>query len=130
MLVEGSFHFVNSLFEVGTRILVFSVLLSVVWAMYQTLYPCVDDKNHVCKRCSSKFKCRGKGGKRINTFQKRMVSIGNFPVEVADAKQPKTCCTTQVGSEAIHFCSFRCYIKTQRILRSKNSLNSNINKAK
>jgi len=124
MFAEGSFQFVNSLVEVFTRLLLFALLISVSFVVYQTINPAGDPQHHVCKRCCSKFKCRGKGGQRIGTFQKRMVTIGNFPVEVADTKQPKTCCTTQVGSEAIHFCSFRCYMKTQR-LKNQRAIKSN-----
>lgn len=58
-------------------------------------------------------------GRNVNSFQRRTVHVGSFPVEISEPG-PKQCCATQIDQEKppLHFCSFPCYRSI--IKRSRN----------
>jgi hypothetical protein len=100
--------------------LLFIVVLS-LWTTYKTFYqPSTEKKGfHVCEQCRSTFKCHQNKNninqsKKINTFRRRSVNIGNLPIDIAETAPVDTCCKTAVGDKEYSFCKFDCYLTYAR----------------
>jgi hypothetical protein len=67
---------------------------------------------HECHQCSVSFPChqpRLNGKHKVNTFERKTVTIGHFPVEVLNPPSETGCCLS--GNTNKQFCSYACYTK-------------------
>lgn len=118
-------------------------LVAAIWTAYQRFSANAgepsDPSKHRCRNCSTEFRCRNrakpvkldengrvsnpgeKGGKRptgVNSFERKTVYVGSFPIEVSNPTN-KNCCSVlvQPGQPPERFCNYACYRARLKAIR-------------